>query len=139
MLRRDELAGDIVYEMAHEALIEEIRGWFDETDLRHKQAEEMLARDVANWRIDGTPIPEARLERLHEHREAIVGVDNDTSVCLLHSAVAAEFQVEDWPAIAANRGQPGHWDSWATNARLSPSPPLSRIKIAACARQSPLR
>jgi HEAT repeat protein len=105
LLRRDEVAGEITYEMAHEYLIEEIQGWIDRTDLEFKLAEELLRREVENWRVHGTLIPRERLELLHAQREQFRGLDDETLECLMHSALQAIFAVEDWAKLVGEVGE----------------------------------
>jgi hypothetical protein len=100
LLRRDEVAGEVTYEMAHEYLIEEIKKWIDQADLVFKQAEELLAREMENWRLHGSLIPGDRLEVLHAQRERFRGLDDEAWECILHSALQADFAVEDWAKLA---------------------------------------
>jgi HEAT repeat protein len=100
LLRRDEVGGEVVYEMAHEYLIGEMTQWMDRKNLAFKQAEELLAREVANWRVHRTPIPKDRLELLHAHREQFKGLDNEVWACILRSALKADSVMEDWARLA---------------------------------------
>jgi len=105
LLRRDEVADEITYEMAHEYLIEEIRTWIDQSDLAFKQAEELLAREVMNWRVYGTLIPRERLELLHAQRGRLSGLDDEMWECILRSAMQADFAVEDWAELTDEVGE----------------------------------
>ncbi|TEU18107.1 MAG: HEAT repeat domain-containing protein, partial [Anaerolineales bacterium] len=105
LLRRDEVAGEITYEMAHEYLIEEIQGWIDRTDLEFKQAEELLRREVANWHVHGTLIPRERLELLYVQRERFRGLDEETLEWILRSALRADFAVENWAKLVGEVGE----------------------------------
>jgi HEAT repeat protein len=105
LLRRDEVAGEIKYEMAHEYLIEEIKEWIDRADLAFKQAQELLVREMASWRMHGTLMPRDRLELLHAHRERFRGLDAEAWECLLRSALQADFAVEDWAKLAGEIGE----------------------------------
>jgi len=104
LLWREETAGDIVYELAHEYLVEEIGGWIDPADLAFKRLEELLAREVANWRVHGTLIPRDRLELLYRQRERFRGLDGETWTCILRSALHADLAVEDWARFAGETG-----------------------------------
>jgi formylglycine-generating enzyme required for sulfatase activity len=108
LLRRDEVAGEITYEMAHEYLIEEIKEWIDLADLEFKRVEELLVREVANWRVHGTLIPKDRLELLYAQRERFRGLDDEAWECILRSAVQADFAVEDWAKLAGEAGEKFH-------------------------------
>lgn len=105
LLRRDDVAGESVYEMVHEYLIKVIEEWIDQADLMLKYVEELLAREVANWRVHGTLIPRDRLELLHAQRERLKGLSDDARECLLHSALQANHAVEDWAKLAGESGE----------------------------------
>ncbi len=96
LLSRDESAGEATFELAHDVLIEEVQTWLDSADLALKQAEELLAREVANWRAHGTPIPRDRLELLHAQRDRLRGLSDAAIQCLVQSALQAGFPVDDW-------------------------------------------
>src|SRR5207253_1497106 len=66
-----------------------------------KQAEELLQREVTNWRIHHMLIPKSRLEVLYAHRERFKGLDAEAWKCLVNSAFVENFAVADW-AKAAN-------------------------------------
>jgi HEAT repeat protein len=101
LLRRKEEAGEVAYEMAHEYLIEEVKVWIDQADLTFKQAEELLMREVANWRVHGTLIPVDRLALLYGQRERFKGLDDETQECLLRSAVYTCVDFTDWADLTA--------------------------------------
>jgi HEAT repeat protein len=103
LLRRDEVAGDTVFEMAHEHLIGEIRKWINQADLIFKQAEELLAREVANWRVHGTLIPPDRLELLYMHKDRFRGMDDETGECLLSSALKDGSNIDDWAKVTGGQ------------------------------------
>lgn len=105
LLRRDEVKGKTAYEMVHEYLIEEIGRWVDQIDQAFKQAEELLAREVANWSVYGTLIPWERLKLLYAQRERFRGLDDDTWECLLRSALQTDFGVVEWARLAGETGE----------------------------------
>jgi HEAT repeat protein len=105
LIRREEATGETAYEMAHQYLIGEIRMWIDQADLKFKQVEELLMREVANWRVHRTLIPEDRLELLHAQQERFRGFDDETSECLLQSALEADFPVDDWVKLVSEIGE----------------------------------
>jgi HEAT repeat protein len=105
LVQRDEVEGALVYEIAHEYLVPEIRNWFDQETLAAKRANELLAREVANWRVHGTLIPEERLTLLHHHR-AILSVHSENAVqCLIHSVVRAGHHLEDWVELVGEAAE----------------------------------
>jgi HEAT repeat protein len=107
LLHREEVEGEVRYEMTHEYLIEEIREWIEPADLVLKQAEELLAGEVATWRRSDRTllIPRDRLEMLYEQGERLKGLDDDSWACILRSAVQADFAVEDWARWAGEAGE----------------------------------
>ena len=102
LLRRDEVEGEIVYEMAHEYLIAEIKQWIDTSDLALKQVEELLSREVINWRIHHMLIPRDRLELIYTQRARLGRIDDATGVCLLRSALQSNFAIGDWLQFVAH-------------------------------------
>jgi hypothetical protein len=102
LLHRDQVAGEVTYEMAHEVLIQEIQTWIDQADLAFKQAEELLVREVANWRANGTLIPGDRMELLYPHQKQFAGLDGEMLECLLRSALEGDCAVEDWAELAGD-------------------------------------
>jgi HEAT repeat protein len=96
LLRRDENAGDIMYELAHEYLLTEIVKWIDQADLEFKKAEELLKREMTNWYIHQVFIPRDRLKVLYLYRERLKDLGVREWECLLSSALRENFSVEDW-------------------------------------------
>jgi HEAT repeat protein len=96
LLRRDEVEGEVVYEMAHEYLIAQIKQWIDAADLAFKQVEDLLSREVTNWRIHHTSIPRDRLELIYAQRARLGRIDDVTGECLLRSTVQSNYAVEEW-------------------------------------------
>jgi hypothetical protein len=80
-------------------LVEEVQTWLDSADLALKQAEELLAREVANWRAHGTLIPRDRLELLHAQRDRLRGLSDAAIQCIVQSALQAGFPVDDWVPV----------------------------------------
>ncbi len=101
LLHRDEVDGEIVYELSHEYLIAEISRWIDPAELALKQAEELLAREVTNWRIYGTLIPRDRLELIYAQHSHLRHFDDTTGECLFLSAVRADFAVDEWTRLVS--------------------------------------
>ena len=102
LLRRDETAREITYELVHEYLTTEIAKWTSLADQDFKQAEELLERELASWRIHRTLIPRSRLEVLYPYRERFKGLDTEAWGCLLSSAITEDFAVADWTKAAGN-------------------------------------
>ena len=51
LLSREEVMGEILYELVHEYLATEIIKWMSSVDQEFKQAEELLERELVNWRV----------------------------------------------------------------------------------------
>jgi signal transduction histidine kinase len=61
LVRRHKDAGEGQYELAHEYLINEIKTWISDEELRLKAVKELLERELSNWRIFHTLINPDRL------------------------------------------------------------------------------
>lgn len=99
LISRDESAGEATYELAHDVLVEEVKTWLDSADLAVKQAEELLAREVTNWRAHGTLIPKDRLALLHAQRDKLRGLSDAAIQCIVQSALQVGFPVDDWTPV----------------------------------------
>jgi hypothetical protein len=98
LLRRDEAAGEPMYEVVHEYLVEEIKEkWIDQEDLKFKEVEEMLDREMANWNVHKTLMPRDRLKLVYEQRERLKGLPAEKWKLILSSALETNFEVLDWP------------------------------------------
>jgi hypothetical protein len=103
LLHRDEVMDEIAYELAHEYLIKEIAKWISQPDLELKQAEELLARAMKNWRVHHILIPEQQLSIIYHHR-ALLMLNDDECDCLLRSALEEDFAVGDWTKLTGEIG-----------------------------------
>jgi hypothetical protein len=95
LLRRDEETGIIQYEMAHDYLAEQIKGWLDWEDVKVKRAEELLEREIANWRASGTLMSRDHLRVITDQsgRSRLTSEEQDF---LLLSALARSYKVAHW-------------------------------------------
>jgi HEAT repeat protein len=105
LLHRDEMGGEVLYELAHEYLTTEIVKWMSPADQEFKQAEELLQRELVNWRILHVPIPRNRLAVLYPYRERFKDVDIEAWRCLISSALTEDFAVADWIKTAGDIGE----------------------------------
>ena len=105
LLHRDEMEGEVLYELAHEYLATEIIKWVNPADQEFKQAEELLQRELVNWRVLHVRIPRNRLEVLYPHHERFKGLDAEEWKCLISSALAEDFAVADWTKTAGAIGE----------------------------------
>ena len=96
LLRPEGVEGERLYELTHEYLITEISTWIELADLEFKQVEELLQREMINWRVHHSPIPRNRLEVLYPQRGQFTRLDIETWACLIRSSFVADFEVEDW-------------------------------------------
>lgn len=62
LLRKDEVAGETHYELVHEYLIDEIKSWISDEQLRLQEVKVLLRRELSNWHIFGTLINPDRLQ-----------------------------------------------------------------------------
>jgi HEAT repeats len=106
LLHREERAGEITYELAHEYLTREIVKWMNSADQEFKQAEELLERELINWRVQQHMlIPKSRLEVLYTYRERFKGLDAEAWECLISSALVEDFAIRGWVKTAGDRGE----------------------------------
>ncbi len=100
LVRRELDEDDLpVYELAHDYLAAEIE--LDVESRARKSARELLSQEARAYGQFGSLIPKDRLKFLYEYRDALVGIDSETAACLLRSAVAAKYEVEDFTKRAA--------------------------------------
>lgn len=105
LLRRDEVKGEVLYELAHEYLATEIVKWVNPADQELKQAEELLQRELVNWRVLHVLIPRDRLEVLYPYRERFKDMDADTWRCVISSALVEDFAAAGWTKTAGDIGE----------------------------------
>jgi HEAT repeat protein len=105
LLRRVEYRGQDAYELTHEYLIDEIRTWMDPEEQEFRRLQELLEGGVRDWRDYGVLISRDRLELLYQHREQFGGLDEESGHCILQSALAANFAVEEWARLAGESGE----------------------------------
>lgn len=96
LLRRDTTAGNAKYELAHDYLIDEIAHRFDPTELRLKQAQELLDREVVSWKAHHHLVPRDRLEILYEEHERLGNPDVESLELLVRSAFYSGFAASSW-------------------------------------------
>ena len=110
LLRRDEVRGEILYEMAHEYLIEQIKQWIDQEDLAVKRIQELIEREIINWRLYNTLIPLERLKLIYAQRERIGQLSEDAQECILRSATIFGFTIDEWSEIVGSIDEQLHSD-----------------------------
>lgn len=96
LLKRDENEGIPVYELAHEYLINQVTQWTTTQDVALKQVQELLEREVTNWRLHGVLIPQDRLELIYVQREYLRVLSEESWGCILFSSLYSNSHIEDW-------------------------------------------
>ena len=97
------------------AELSELREWLAEANRRIadleaecERVEELLMREVANWRTHGILIPRVRLELINPYRERLRGLDKEAWECLLRSAM------QSFPCgVLDGALSPRQWRRWA--------------------------
>jgi len=83
------------YELTHDYLVEEIKGWISEDAKRVKEAREMLSRALADWRSSGVVIDLMKLQRIDAQRGRLA-FGRAESELLLRSAACYEYEMDYW-------------------------------------------
>lgn len=98
LLRRDKDTeeGQVLYEMAHEYLVEEISNWFDTEITSRKQIEEMLQRAVVDWRVHDILMSLDMLERVMQTSKNLGDLTDDVLTCILLSSIQERYEVRYW-------------------------------------------
>lgn len=91
--RRD---GEACYELAHDHLAAEVARRLGEADLQAKLAQEMLRREVDNWRGAGLLIREEVFDLVHEQRDMLSRLTPDEIELLLRTASAMDVDADYW-------------------------------------------
>jgi formylglycine-generating enzyme required for sulfatase activity len=115
LVRSLEVGGEPRYELAHEVLVEKVRGWIDETERQAKAARDLLRqeREVREWlRVETLPERE-KVAYVHAQREnPYLRLDCYDLELMLRAALheglpagywvrrAAEAGLEVWPILA---------------------------------------
>ncbi len=83
------------YELTHDYLVEEIKGWISEDAKRVKEAREMLSRALADWRSSRVLLNLERLEKINAHRGRLA-FGREECELLLRSAACYEYEMDYW-------------------------------------------
>jgi len=83
------------YELTHDYLVEEIKGWISEDARRVKEAREMLSRALADWRSSGVLLNLERLEKINAQRRRLA-FGRVEGELLLRSAARYEYEMDYW-------------------------------------------
>jgi iron(II)-dependent oxidoreductase len=104
LVREFERGGQALYELAHDHLAKEIHTWIDQAELQTKLARELLRREVRSWKSAGLLIGRDALAIIHERRDALCQIDEDTLKLLLRSSLAANYETPYWFERACQSG-----------------------------------
>ena len=83
------------YELTHDYLVEEIKGWISKDARRIKEAREMLSRALADWRSSGVLLNLERLEKIDAQRGRLA-FGREECELLLRSAACYEYEMDYW-------------------------------------------
>jgi hypothetical protein len=83
------------YELTHDYLVEEIKGWISEDAKRIKEAREMLSRALADWRSSRVLIDLMKLQRIGAQRGRLA-FGREECELLLRSAARYEYEIAYW-------------------------------------------
>lgn len=83
------------YELTHDYLVEEIKGWISQDAKRVKEAREMLSRALADWRSSGVLLNLERLEKIDAQRGRLA-FGREECELLLRSAACYEYEMNYW-------------------------------------------
>ncbi|MBA2681994.1 MAG: HEAT repeat domain-containing protein [Ktedonobacteraceae bacterium] len=105
LLRRDEIEGEIRYELVHDYLATEIGKWVDPEEQELKQAEELLRRELMSWKTHRTLIPRQRLEILFPYRKHFKRLTKLEWEGLLTSVLKEEYAIGFWILLAGEMAE----------------------------------
>ncbi len=93
VLRVEEIDGGLAYELAHDYLLDEMK--LDPAVQARKQAEELIAQGISNWKRLGTLLGADALT-LVERQSGVLSLSPDALDLLARSAVANKRQPDYW-------------------------------------------
>ncbi len=102
LVHQEDASGVLEYELAHDYLAEEISRWINQDELRVKETQELLQRELASWRVHKTLVDEDRLGILRAHVEYL-DLDDEAQRLLLHSALHQGHDVSFWVGQVEDR------------------------------------
>lgn len=95
LLRWEDSLEGIEYELAHAYLAEEVFHWVGQDELVNKRAQELLQRELANWRVHRTLVDEEKLNILRTHLKFLT-LDGESRELLFLSALEQGHDVVFW-------------------------------------------
>jgi len=94
MIREVEAAPG-TFELVHEYVAHAIRDWISERELRIKDVQDLLGRQLNSWRKFGILMHSDELNLVHEYRDS-VPMSRDELALVIRSASAHSFELDYW-------------------------------------------
>jgi len=95
LLRRGTAREEKEYELAHAYLAEEISHWIGKDELENKRAQDLLQRELVNWRLFQILIDPEELNILKRHIKYL-SLDHDAREMVLFSCLEHGHDVDFW-------------------------------------------
>jgi len=83
------------YELVHEYIANEITGWLSREEMRTRDVQELLARELNSWRKFNLLMHPDELRLVHDRRESL-RMSRDELALVLRSAARQDFEVDYW-------------------------------------------
>lgn len=104
LLQESQETSPVQYEMAHDYLVKQVEGWLDREEMAVKQAEELLARELANWRTNQTLMSSDHLRVVADQANRMA-IEPEAYDFLLASALKQNYDVTYWLKQQPDRGR----------------------------------
>ncbi len=95
LLRREETLEGKEYELAHAYLAQEVSHWVGQDEIENKRAQELLQRELANWRVLSSVVDEEKLDYLQNHLKYLT-LTPEVQELLFQSALEKGHDVAFW-------------------------------------------
>jgi formylglycine-generating enzyme required for sulfatase activity len=95
LLRREDTLEGKEYELAHTYLAQEVSHWVGQDEIENKRAQELLQRELANWRVLNSLVDEEKLNYLRAHIKYLT-LTPEVQELLFQSALEKGHEVAFW-------------------------------------------
>ena len=95
LIRRGEVGEENEYELVHAYLAREIYHWIGEDDLRNRRAQELLQRQLANWRLYSIP-PDPEEMNVFKGQVQYLSLDPEAREMILTGSLEQGQDVDFW-------------------------------------------
>jgi formylglycine-generating enzyme required for sulfatase activity len=95
LLRQGETLEGIEYELAHAYLAQKVYHWVGQDEIENKEAQELLQRELANWRVHRSLVDAEKLNILRRHLQYLA-LDGEARQLLFLSALEEGHDVPLW-------------------------------------------